>query len=285
MLTTTTAAGDPSRLLPENYKFLQEFIYRESGIVLEAEKQYLLDARLQGLAREEGVQTLNDLCALLRAHPGDPRQPELRRKVVDAMTTNETYFMREPAHYDALRTVLIPELLRVHEDTRRLRFWSAASSTGQEAYSLAMLLLEMGLGDWNIEILGTDLSSQVLERARLGRYSQLEMNRGLPAAYVVKYFRRAGLQWEIKDEVKRMVKFQPFDLRASMRALGPFDAVFCRNVLIYFDLPTKMKIIHEIHGTLFRGGYLFLGSTETSLPVGDRFERKSIGEATLYEAK
>lgn len=268
-------------ILPENYKYLQEFIYRESGIVLEEEKQYLLDARLLGLARESGVTTLNDLCALLRAAQG----PALRQKVVDAMTTNETYFMREPAHYDALRNVILPDLVKLKGGSQRLRFWSAASSTGQEAYSLAMMLLEMGLGNWNIEILGTDLCTQVLERAAKGSYTQLEMNRGLPSPLLLQYFRRAGLNWKIKDEVRRMVRFQPFDLRSSMRSLGPFDAVFCRNVLIYFDLPTKTKIIEEIHGTLFRGGHLFLGSTETSLPVGDQFERKSIADATIYEAR
>ncbi|MEI9811352.1 MAG: protein-glutamate O-methyltransferase CheR [Acidobacteriota bacterium] len=277
----STSAAEDTQIQPENYRYLQDFIYRESGIVLEAEKQYLLDARLLGLAREEGVKTLNDLCALLRA----AQRPQLKQKVVDAMTTNETYFMRETAHYDALRTTIIPELLKIRSDTRRLRFWSAASSTGQEAFSLGMMLLDMGLSDWNIEILGTDLCTRVLERARGASFSQLEMNRGLPSTYLLKYFRRAGLQWELKDEVKRMAKFQAFDLRGSMRALGPFDAVFCRNVLIYFDLPTKSKIVEEIHGTLFRGGHLFLGSTETSLPVSSNFERKSIGDATVYEAK
>lgn len=273
--------AENTHIAPENYSYLQDYIYRESGIVLEDKKQYLLEARLSSVAREEGVRTLDDLCSLLRATRG----AGLRQKVVDAMTTNETYFMRETAHYDALRNVLVPELMKVKQDTRRLRFWSAASSTGQEAYSLAMMLLEMGLGNWSIEILGTDLCSRVVEQASRGSYSQLEMNRGLPAPYLVKYFRRSGLQWEIKDELKRMVRFQQFDLRSSMRSLGPFDAVFCRNVLIYFDMATKLKIIDEIHGTLFRGGHLFLGSTETSLPVNDRFIRKTIGEATVHEAR
>jgi chemotaxis protein methyltransferase CheR len=280
-MTVSTTLADDARILPENYQYLQDFIHRESGIVLEAGKQYLLDARLLGLARDEGLRSLNDLCQLLRGVHG----PALRQKVVDAMTTNETYFLRETAHYDALRTALIPALVKLRQDSRRLRFWSAAASTGQEAYSLAMLLLEMGLGAWNIEILGTDLCTSVIERARAASYTQLEMNRGLPAGYMIKYFRRAGLHWEVKDEVKRMVRFTTFDLRASMRALGPFDVVFCRNVLIYFDLPTKIKIVEEIHGTLFRGGHLFLGSTETSLPVDSRFVRKSIGDATLYEAQ
>jgi len=155
------------------------------------------------------------------------------------MTTNETYFFREPAHYQALRDAILPELLRTRQVARKLSFWSAASSTGQEAYSLAMMLLEMGVPDWNTEILATDLSDRVLDRARSGKYSQLEVNRGLPAPLLVKYFRRAGLEWQLKDEVRRMVRFQPFDLRSSMRALGPFDVVLCRNVLIYFDLETR----------------------------------------------
>ena len=173
-----SVAADESKILPENYKFLQDYIYTESGIVLEAEKHYLLDARLMGLAREQGLTSLNDLCALLRATQAEA----LKRKVVDAMTTNETYFMRETSHYDALRNQIIPDLVKLHGDIRRLRFWSAASSTGQEAYTLAMMLLEMGLGDWNIEIQGTDLSSQVVARAQKGAFSQLEMNRGLPSA-------------------------------------------------------------------------------------------------------
>jgi len=277
MRTTTVEAN---QILPENYQYLQDFVYRESGIVLENGKQYLLDARLLVLAREHGLQDLDSLCALLRATQGSP----LRRQVVDAMTTNETYFMRETAHYEALRQVLIPELVKIHGDTRRLKFWSAACSTGQEAYTLAMLLAEMGLGAWNIEILGTDLCSKVVERAQKGSFSQIEMNRGLPSTYLLKYFRRNGLEWEIHDEIKRQVKFETGDLRASMRARGPFDVVFCRNVLIYFDAATKVKIIEGIHGTLFRGGHLILGSTETSIPVGDRFKRRSIGDATLYEA-
>ena len=269
-----------SQILPENYRFLQDFVYRESGIVLEEDKHYLLDARLLGLVREQGLTSLNDLCALLRATQGDT----IRRRVVDAMTTNETYFMREPAHYDALRNRILPELVKLREATRKLRFWSAACSTGQEAYSLAMMLTEMGLGDWNIEILGTDLSSAVVERARVGRFSQLEMNRGLPASLLLKYFRRVGLEWEIKPELRKMARYECFDLRKSMRAMGPFDVVFCRNVLIYFDLRTKQEIVEQIHGTLFRGGYLVLGSTETGIPVKDHFQRRSVGDATLYEA-
>ncbi|MBZ5725796.1 MAG: protein-glutamate O-methyltransferase CheR [Acidobacteriia bacterium] len=265
---------------PDNLDFLRRHIYAGSGIVLETEKQYLLDARLSPIAREQGLGSLDDLCALLRATSESP----LHRRVVEAMTTNETYFFREPAHYQALREVILPNLLQTRQTARKLSFWSAAASTGQEAYSLAMMLLEMGVQGWDAEILGTDLSSQVLERAQSGRYTQLEVNRGLPAALLLKYFRRVGLDWELKEEVRRMVRFQSFDLRSKMRAMGPFDVVFCRNILIYFDLATKKSILEEMQGTLFRGGHLLLGSTEAGAPLGDGYTRQAVGSITAYVA-
>jgi len=179
----------------------------------------------------------------------------------------------------------LPRLRDDHRDTKKLRFWSAAASTGQEAYSLAMLLVEEGLSDWNIEILGTDYSSQVLERARLGKYQQIEVNRGLPTALLVKYFRRSGVDWELSETVRRMVRFETSDLRKSMRALGPFDLVFCRNVLIYFDAETKKNIFKELHGTLFRGGWLLLGGAETAFGVEEWFERQTVGNAIVYVAR
>ncbi|HMC60137.1 MAG TPA: CheR family methyltransferase, partial [Candidatus Solibacter sp.] len=167
----------------------------------------------------------------------------------------------------------------------KLRFWSAAASTGQEAYSLAMLLLENGLSDWNVQILGTDFSSQVLERARTGKYQQMEVNRGLPAALVVKHFRRSGVDWQLSELVRRMAVFETIDLRKSMRALGPFDLVFCRNVMIYFDAETKRKILKELHSTLFRGGWLLLGGAETAFGVEEWFERQTVGSAIVYVAR
>jgi chemotaxis protein methyltransferase CheR len=201
------------------------------------------------------------------------------------MTTNETYFFRDPAHYEAIRTVLLPRLKEDRRDTKKLRFWSAASSTGQEAYSLAMLLLAEGWGGWNIQILGTDFSSQVLERARSGKYQQIEVNRGLPAALLVKHFRRSGVDWQLSEPVRSMARFETIDLRKSMRALGPFDLVFCRNVMIYFDAETRKQILKELHGTLFRGGWLLLGGAETAFCVEELFERQTIGNATIYVAR
>ena len=265
----------------ENYRFLQEHVYSQAGIVLEENKHYLFESRLTPIVKQLGLGSINDLCALLQA----TTEPEVGRQVVEAMTTNETYFFRDPAHYDAIKTVLLPRLKQDRQNTRKLRFWSAAASTGQEAYSLAMLLLENGLSDWNIQILGTDFSSQVLERARSGKYQQIEVNRGLPAAFLVKHFSRSGVDWQLSEPVRRMARFETIDLRKSMRVLGPFDLVFCRNVMIYFDAETRKKILKELHGTLFQGGWLLLGGAETAFGVEDWFERQTVGSAIVYVAR
>jgi chemotaxis protein methyltransferase CheR len=265
----------------ENYRFLQEQVYSQTGIVLDGDKHYLFESRLMPIVRQLGLGSINDLCALLHA----TRETVVRRQVVEAMTTNETYFFRDPAHYEAIRTVLLPQLKEDRRDTKKLRFWSAAASTGQEAYSLAMLLLETGLSGWNVQILGTDYSSQVLERARSGKYQQIEVSRGLPVSLVVKHFRRSGVDWQLSDSVRRMAVFESIDLRQSLRTLGPFDLVFCRNVMIYFDSGTRKKMFRELHGTLFRGGWLLLGAAETAFGVEEWFERKIVGSAIVYVAR
>jgi len=183
-----------------------------------------------------------------------------------------------------LKSAILPPLMAQHQRTRKLSFWSAAASTGQEAYSLAMMLLDMGLGAGDAQILGTDLADRVLERACAGEYMQIEVNRGLPASLLVKYFSRAGLNWQLHDEVRRMVRFTRFDLRRSMCALGPFDIVFCRNVLIYFDLETKKQILSELHESLYGGGYLLLGGSETTLGLSNQFEPVTFGKAVVYRA-
>ncbi len=268
-------------ILSENYRFLQQHVYSHAGIVLEEDKQYLFESRLAPIVRKLGLNSINDLCTLLRTS----REAEVSLQVVEAMTTNETYFFRDPSHYDAIRTVLLPKLKQDRMDTKKLRFWSAAASTGQEAYSLAMSLLDEGLKDWNIQILGTDFSSQVLERAREGRYRQIEVNRGLPTALLVRHFNHVGIDWQLNDNVLRMARFEQIDLRKSMRSMGPFDLVFCRNVLIYFDAETKKKILKEIHGTLFRGGWLMLGGAETVFGIEEWFEKQAIGNAIVHTAR
>ena len=268
-------------ILPENYRFLQQHIYSTVGIVLEANKHYLFESRLAPIVRQHGLASINDLCAFVKAgHHG-----EVAHQIAECMTTNETYFFRDPAQYDAIRSILLPRLREERKDAQKMRFWSAAASTGQEAYSLAMLLLQENFGDWNIDILGTDFSSQVLERARSGKYQQIEVNRGLPAALLVKHFRRSGVDWQLNDTVRRMARFETIDLRKSMRALGPFDLVFCRNVMIYFDTETKKNILKELHGTLFRGGWLLLGGAETAFGVEEWFERQTVGSAIVYVAR
>jgi len=273
----TPAAG----IHPENYRLLVEHVYANAGIVLGDDKHYLLETRLAPLVRQRGLGSVNELCAILRANGNT----EAGRQITEAMTTNETYFFRDPTHYEAIRTILLPRLREERRDTKKLRFWSSAASTGQEAYSLAMVLIEEGFADWNVQILGTDFSTQVLERARSGDYRQLEVNRGLRAALLVKHFRRSGVDWQLNDPVRRMVHFETIDLRASMCGLGPFDLVFCRNVTIYFDPPTKKKVLKEIHRTLFRGGWLFLGGAETVFGIEEWFDRETVAGATVYIAR
>jgi chemotaxis protein methyltransferase CheR len=268
-------------ILPENYRFLQQHIYSTVGIVLEANKHYLFESRLAPIVRQHGLASINDLCAFVKAgHHG-----EVAHQIAECMTTNETYFFRDPAQYDAIRSILLPRLREERKDAQKMRFWSAAASTGQEAYSLAMLLLEERLNDWNIEIFGTDFSSKVVERARSGTYQQIEVNRGLPANLLVRHFSRTGLNWQLSEAVRRMVRFETFDLRKSMRALGPFDLVFCRNVMIYFDNETKLKIMKELHGTLFRGGWLLLGGAESVMGLDEWFDRQTMGNMAIYVAR
>ncbi len=273
-----TPTSETPAITRENYAWLQQHIYRVSGIVLDDNKHYLLEARLLPVVRQEKLRGLNDLCALLRATTTGP----LTRAVRDAMTTNETLFFRDAVPFRALQETLIPEMLAAQSIAPRLRIWSAACSSGQEAYSLAMMLLDMGVPPCSFNILATDISASMLERGAAGRFTQLEVSRGLPAQQLVRYFRRIGADWQVRDEVRRLVRFQPFDLRDSPAALGQFDFVLCRNVLIYFDMPTKKRILEQLKEALVPGGYLLLGAAETTLNLTEVFERRVIGPAFFY---
>lgn len=270
----------PSAISPENYEFMQRYIYRESGIVVDAGKHYLLESRLLPILKQENLSTLNDLCNLLRA----TKDGSIKRRVVESMTTNETLFFRDTPVYDSLREHVLPGIISSNKASKSISIWSAASSTGQEAYSIAMLLADAGISDWNIRILGTDLNEQIVARATAGRFAQLEVNRGLPARNLVKYFNRNGLDWEIVPALRAMCRFERFDLRNSMHSLGRFDLVLCRNVLIYFDVETKKKILGQIRKVLNPGGLLLLGSAETTLNLDDSYTRTVIGTATYYRA-
>ncbi|MBC7928559.1 MAG: protein-glutamate O-methyltransferase CheR [Bryobacteraceae bacterium] len=279
-MQTATADRPGDVLSSDNLLLLQKEVYRDSGIVLDDSKLYLLETRLAPILEEQQLRTLNDLCALLRATGG----ATLRQKVIEAMTTNETLFFRDEPAFLALKKSVLPELIERRRSERKLSIWSAASSTGQEAYSLAMILDQMNLVGWDLRILGTDLNSQVVERARAARYRKFEISRGLPAEYLERYFEQQGNEWQVSDTIRKMVQFAQFDLRGSTAAFGRFDLVLCRNVLIYFDIDTKKSILKEIRGSLQQKGYLLLGCAESTLNLDNAFEKRLIDQATFYQA-
>ena len=267
------------------FRFISELVHDRSAIVLEPGKEYLAEARLMPLARREGLSNVGDLVARLKRDKDSP----LHRRVVEAMTTNETSFFRDQAPFAALRDVVLPALIEKRRQRRRLRIWSAAASTGQEAYSIAMVLAESfarELAGWDIRIVGTDLNAEVLERAREGSYSQLEVNRGLPAAMLVKYFERVGMSWRIGPALRERVEFRALNLAERWPAsLDLFDVIFMRNVLIYFDIPTKRTILGQVRRTLTPDGVLFLGAAETTLQLDDHFERIKVERAGCYAVR
>jgi len=262
----------------ENYRFLQQFAAEESGIVIEDEKPYFFESRLSPILQRHNLQSVNVLCSMLRLRTN----PLLRQEVRDSITTNETLFFRDRHPFEALETTLIPELVVANSATRRIRIWSAAASSGQEAYSLVMLLHEMNLSSWHIEVIATDICEAVLEKARAGRYMRLETNRGLPANYLLKYFESAGLNWHIKKEIRDRVDFRQFDLRSNPALLGQFDLIFCRNVLIYFDQPTRSKILSGLSNCLRPEGHLALGASESVLDTSIGLQRRIVGQAVFY---
>lgn len=243
------------------FDFLRAFLKARSGLALSAEKRYLIESRLGPLCRKHGFATLRDLCAALRVTPS----PVVEKAVVEAMTTNETFFFRDRTPFDLFREVLLPRAMQARAAQRALRIWCAAASTGQEPYSLAMILAEAEarLAGWRIEIVATDLSDEVLERARSGVYSHFEVQRGLPAPMLVRHFEQNGEQWRIKANLRRMVDYRPLNLLNPFGALGTFDIVYCRNVLIYFDAPTKTDVLKRIAAVLAPDGTVVLGAAET----------------------
>jgi chemotaxis protein methyltransferase CheR len=263
-----------------DFEFVRDIVRRGSAIVLEPSKDYLVDARLSPLARKEGFDSVGTLIARMRAEGDGP----LRRKVIDAMTTNETLFFRDQAPFDVLRQKLLPELIAKRSAKRELRIWSAACSSGQEPYTIAMLLRESfpQLASWKVEILATDLSPSMLAKARQGLYGRLEVNRGLPIALLAKYFTATGLDYQIRDDLRAMITFRELNLAETWPPLGTFDIVFVRNVLIYFDVPTKKSILGRTRQVMPDDGYLFLGAAETTLNLDDRFERMPLERSGCY---
>jgi chemotaxis protein methyltransferase CheR len=257
-------------MTPSDYDYLCQMLKSRSGLVLSAEKHYLVESRLLPIARKTGAGTLSGLVAQLKAPDAEP----LAVEVVEAMTTNESYFFRDKIPFEHFRDTIMPALLSARAAGRRIRIWCAAAATGQEPYSLAIALKEMGkaLQGWRIEIIATDISIDVLEKAKSGIYSQFEVQRGLPAMLLIKYFEQVGEAWQIAPEVRGMVKFMPLNLLHDFSKLGTFDVVFCRNVLIYFDQPTKIGVLNRIAGLMERDGFLVLGGAETVVGLTERFK-------------
>jgi len=253
-----------------DFEVLAKLLKDRSGLVVTPEKAYLLENRLQPIARKWGLASLDALVAAMRGRADE----KLLKDVVDAMTTNESLFFRDMKPFDNLRDVLLPDLMKARAAAKRIRIWCAACSSGQEPYSIAMLLSELGpkVAGWRFEILATDLSSEIVAKAKAGTYSQFEVQRGLPITMLVKYFTQDGDKWRISDKIRTMVQFREFNLLDHPRMLGQFDVVFCRNVLIYFDQPTKGKVLGGIADQMPADGGLYLGGAETVLGITDRFE-------------
>jgi len=255
---------------PLDYDFLRGFLKQRSGLVLSNDKQYLIESRLMPIVRKQGLSGLSELVQKLKA----PGAEALAAKVTEAMTTNESFFFRDKTPFDHFKEVMLPALLKARSTKRHIRIWCAAASTGQEPYSLAMILKEMGpqLAGWRFEIIGTDLSGEVLERAKAGVYTQFEVQRGLPIQMLLKYFTQNGDQWTISPEIRSMVHYRTLNLLNDFSALGQFDIVYCRNVLIYFDQPTKIDVLNRTARLTAPDGYLLLGAAETVVGLTDSFK-------------
>lgn len=263
-------------LTHDSFEFVADLVRRRSAISLGPGKEYLVESRLAPLARSAG-EDLEGLVRRLR-QGADVR---LHEAVVEAMTTNETSWFRDHLPFDALRSTIVPTLLEGRV-VPRLDVWSAACSTGQEPYSIVMMLDELLPENALVQVLATDLSNEVLDRARAGSYSQLEVNRGLPAPYLVKHFRREGASWTIDPRLRARVRFLRHNLLDAPPPGGPFDVVFLRNVLIYFDLPVKQQILRRMARVVRPGGYLVLGAAETTVGVDDAWERVVVGRTSVY---
>ena len=256
-------------MTPTDFKLLADLLKTRSGLVVTEDKTYLLDSRLTPVARKHGLADIGALCGALRtADTGS-----LAADVVEAMTTNESFFFRDITPFEVFEKVVLPQLKTARANEKKIRIWSAACSSGQEPYSLAIALNEAraAWADWTIEILATDLSEEMIQKAKAGVYSQFEVQRGLPVQLMLKYFKQEGERWRLIDDVRQKVVFRPFNLLDPINALGAFDVVFCRNVLIYFDQETKSSVLNAIAKVVARDGYLFLGGAETTIGLTEAF--------------
>jgi chemotaxis protein methyltransferase CheR len=273
----TTAVSEAA---PADLATIGSFVETRSAILCPPDKYYLFEARLRPVMRRHEIDGIGDLAARLRTNP----TPALADAVIEAMTTNETSWFRDVHPFEAIRTGIMPELIAARAGVRKLSVWSAACSTGQELYSLAMMLdLQFPeLGTWDVALHGTDINLEVLEQARAARYSALEVNRGLPAPYLARYAERDGAAYVLAERIRSRASFSKLNFIGPWPVLPRFDLVLCRNVLIYFDIEVRARIVRKIRDNLAPGGYLVLGSSETSLGDVDGFARVVIGRTTVY---
>ena len=264
----------------EDFDLLAGILKQRSGLILSTDKIYLLESRLLPVTRKWNLKSLEEMAQAIRAR----RDEAMLSDMTEAMTTNESYFFRDQKPFTCFQKVLLPQLIQSRAARKQIRIWSAASSSGQEAYSLAMIFADeaIKLQGWKIEIIGTDLSKEMVARSKSGIYSQFEVQRGLPITHLVKYFQQSGDKWQIKDNIRQMVQFREGNLLQDFTGLGTFDVVFCRNVLIYFEAPTKTKVLEAINRVTVPDGYLFLGSSETIMGITTRF-KIAPGEQGLYQ--
>lgn len=255
---------------PDDFEYISKLVNERSGLILTKDKAYLLESRLMPVARKRGMKGIEELVTAVRARS----EEALIREVTEAMTTNESFFFRDIKPFDIFRNETLPELLKACAAKKAFRIWCAAASSGQEPYSLAMICKEEAakLAGWRHEIVATDISTDILNKARLGVYSQFEVQRGLPIQFLMKYFKKLEDMWQIDDSLRSMVQYKEFNLLDDPKLLGNFDVVFCRNVLIYFDQATKARVLEKISTVMPAHGKLYLGGAETVLGVSEHFK-------------
>ena len=248
-------------MTPQDYAYLSKLLNERSGLQLAGDKQYLIESRLLPVARQNNCSSIGELVMKLKAFAQEP----LRQRVTEAMTINESFFFRDKTPFDRFQDTVLPFMRTARASTKRIRIWCAAASTGQEPYSLAIMLKQAKeeFAGWKIEIVATDISTEVLEKAKSGLYTQFEVQRGLPIQQLLKYFKQDGDQWRISQELRDMVQYRQHNLLDDFASLGMFDVIFCRNVLIYFDSKTKQDVLTRISRSLVKDGHLLLGAAET----------------------
>lgn len=265
-----------------DFDLYKDMLKTKSGLTLTPDKAYLLDSRLTPIAKKWGFPSLDAMSVSLRGKP----DTNMVRDIVEAMTTNETSFFRDGKPFDLFKSVVLPHMLKERAKTKSLKIWCAACSSGQEPYSLAMILKENAhmLPGWNIQITATDISNAILAQAKKAEYSQFEVQRGLPIQMLMKFFEQANESWRLKDDIKKMIRFEFCNLLEDISNLGKFDAVFCRNVLIYFDEATKRIVLGKIAKQMEKDSFLFLGGAETVLGIAEEFKPME-GQRGLYILK